>query len=557
MSINPTWESAQRRISAMLHSHYRLVRDVEIVEMPGAPRPVVERPDTVFIAAHLLDSPQEPAPSGSAASTTFQLQQPRLFGGIATELAHHRYSPWRGTVENSTTEPDSQDMAAAVKLDAVRAQARAAADNPACQPMMRTYRSAMTLAPDLDDRALLELALVEGPLRHAGGLAGGTEVDPLMDLLPEILGEQRWALHQELAQELLREPGTNPASMLALGKVWRRIVADTLAAGDLPAGDVDLALDRSMRRSANGGADAIGVWRVKYPPPLRRRPPEVMATTMEEWANILDPDGDVTLGRGDDPGADILPTHRRIVYRDPTPAERDTSHALSVALGKVRYRSPRNTTDATGIPVGRLNTRELVQATAQRTMGVTVTASPWNRPIRESVTQPGLACAIVFDASDSMRVFRDPLASATWAMSHAVATIGGTVTTWGFGGNAFETIRQHTTPTQVPVVVDKGSQSDAGPVALARAAAGARLLAASGARLAMMLTDAALPDGDLRVIEEQFARLENDGVVCVMVKLGALGRKPKLAHGKVVECVSAADLEDVILGEVVDTLASA
>lgn len=556
MSTHPTWESAQRRISAMLHSHYCLVRDVEIVEMPGAPRPVVERPDTVFAAEHLLDSPHEPAPSGSASSMTFQLQQPRLFGGLAAELAHHRYSPWRSTVENSTTKPDPQDMAAAVKLDAVRAQVRAVAASPAIQPMMRAYRRDMPLAPDLDDRALLELALLEGPLRYAGGLTRGAEVDPLMDLLPDVLGETRWTLHQELAQALLREPGTNPASMLALGKVWRGIVADTLAAGDLPGGEIDLALDRSMRRTANGGRDDVGVWRVKYPPPLRRRPPEALATTMEEWANILDPDGDVTLGRGDNPGADILPTHRRIIYRDPTPAERDTSHTLGTALGKVRYRAPRNTTDATGIPVGRLNTRELVQATAQRTMGVTVTASPWNRPVRESVTQPGLACAIVFDASDSMRVFREPLASATWAMSHAVTSVGGTVTTWGFGGNAFETIRQNTTPTQVPVVVDKGSQSTAGPVALARAAAGARLLASGGARLAMVLTDAALPDEDLRVIDEQFARLGDDGVVCVMVKLGALGRMPDLNHGRVIECVSPADLEAVILGEVVDTLAS-
>lgn len=556
MARHQTWDAVTRQLAVMLQSQYGIRRDVEILHLRGVAEPVVERPERLFISDLLIDLPEQAAPTGTVSSLPHQLQQPRLFGGLVSVLAHHRYSPWRAAISNSATEPDRLDMGAALKLDQIRAQARAAADAPAAQVMMRSYRGDVEVPYTADARELLETALLEGPVRAVGGLAAGTEVEPLMDSLPGLMGDALWERHEKLTQALHEEPGSNPAAMLALGEAWRGIVDEALGAGVSTSG-LDSEIARSRRRSANGGARDAEVWRVRFPPPTRRTPSATMATTMEEWANLLDPDGDVTLGRGENPGGDILPTNRRVAYRDATLDERETSHILGRELAKVRYRAPNSTTVATGIPVGRLNTRELVQATAQRTMGIAVTASPWSRPVREPVTQPGLACAIVFDASQSMAPFRAPLASATWAMSHAVATIGGTVTTWGFGGTAFETIRQHTTPTQVPVVVDDGSQSDGCPVALARAAAGARLLEMRGARLAMILTDAALPEKDLEVLDDQFARLSGEGVTCVMVKLGALGRTPDLNHCKIIECVAAADLGDVILGQVVDTLATA
>lgn len=184
-----------------------------------------------------------------------------------------------------------------------------------------------------------------------------------------------------------------------------------------------------------------------------------------------------------------------------------------------------------------------------------MTATPWRKPSRKTVDQPGLSCAVVFDSSATTRMFRKNLESSTWALSHAVATIGGTVSCWGFGGESFETIRPDTTPRQVPVVTDPGSQSSHGPASVARAAAAARLLESSGARVLIVFTDGALPEGDMEIIDEQMQRLGNDGVRCIAVKLGVFGREFPISHGKVISCSSPDDLDTVMLSEVINALA--
>ncbi|MBC2680987.1 hypothetical protein [Corynebacterium anserum] len=110
-----------------------------------------------------------------------------------------------------------------------------------------------------------------------------------------------------------------------------------------------------------------------------------------------------------------------------------------------------------------------------------------------------------------------------WTLSHAVNTIGGTVSAWGFGGESIEVIRPATPPRQVPLVTDNGSQSSHGPVALARAAAAARFLESTEARVMLVLTNGQLPERDLEVMDQRFKRLYADRVRCMLVNRGVYG----------------------------------
>lgn len=224
-------------------------------------------------------------------------------------------------------------------------------------------------------------------------------------------------------------------------------------------------------------------------------------------------------------------------------------------LRDLRYRQPRMVQAPSQIPRGRLDTRQLVQYTAQRTNGTTITATPWRREAREATDQPGLTCALVLDTSLSMGLFRDELLSLNWILAQATTAVGGTISTWGFGGDAFEVIRAGTQPRLVPTVVDTGATSEGSARALANAAADAQLHVAEGTRVAVVVTDAALDAQELVDLDAVFGSLRDTGVHTLLVRVGNQSMSAQTQQAEVVECRWGSDLAPTVTERIISAYA--
>ncbi|MBC6798098.1 hypothetical protein CRD18_10905 (plasmid) [Corynebacterium sp. LK31] len=548
--IHPSWERIiAPSLSATVRSQFGVDRQVSFSSSPLSPDAVTVRHRTINIDPRLLVERHAEAPHGAVTDTATQIRQPMMFGALFAALAPLRFSPWRTDTSLRDAE-DSDAYEAAVFCDQVRAEAEYARFAPMARPLFTSWygHDLHSFAPHYGE-VLCATTMGVG-LRFKAGLVDDRHVGQIPQLLEKIWGDD-FAAIEKLWDDVLTAPDARGDILVECGRRWVELaqrIEDDVLLSELKE---ELALV-GYRCKWNATEDMRAL-RTLFPPVAKKRGRKPAATTMQEWAQLLDPTGDVTSERSTSSAG--LPINRYITYRDANQAEKNLSHRLTLALKKARYRTPRNTTNASSIPSGRLDTRQLVQAAAQRAAGVEMTATPWRKPSRKTVDQPGLSCAVVFDSSATTRMFRKNLESSTWALSHAVATIGGTVSCWGFGGESFETIRPDTTPRQVPVVTDPGSQSSHGPASVARAAAAARLLESSGARVLIVFTDGALPEGDMEIIDEQMQRLENDGVRCIAVKLGVFGREFPISHGKVINCSSPDDLDTAMLSEVINALA--
>lgn len=548
--IHPSWERIiAPSLSATVRSQFGVDCQVSFSASPLSPDAVTVRHRTITIDPRLLVERHAEAPHGAVTDTATQIRQPMMFGALFAALAPLRFSPWRAdTSLRNTTDSDAYEVA--VFCDQVRAEARYARSAPMARPLFTSWygHDLHSFAPHYGE-VLCATTMGVG-LRFKAGLVDDRHVGRIPQLLEKIWGDN-FAAIEKLWDDVLTAPDARGDMLVECGRRWVELaqrIEDDVLLSELKE---ELALV-GYRCKWNATEDMRAL-RTLFPPVVKKRGRKPAATTMQEWAQLLDPTGDVTSERSTSSAG--LPINRYITYRDANQAEKNLSHRLTLALKKARYRTPRNTTNASSVPSGRLDTRQLVQAAAQRAAGVEMTATPWRKPSRKTVDQPGLSCAVVFDSSATTRMFRKNLESSTWALSHAVATIGGTVSCWGFGGESFETIRPDTTPRQVPVVTDPGSQSSHGPASVARAAAAARLLESSGARVLIVFTDGALPEGDMEIIDEQMQRLENDGVRCIAVKLGVFGREFPISHGKVINCSSPDDLDTAMLSEVINALA--
>lgn len=206
-------------------------------------------------------------------------------------------------------------------------------------------------------------------------------------------------------------------------------------------------------------------------------------------------------------------------FRAPTVSERKAREKLRAALRRAADRGVDVTHTAHSAPPGNLDMAALMQRHAQRAIGVTVTAKPWSTRRRTPRPQPELLVGIAADVSPSQDAVTDPVGVAAWLLSTLTRDRGGKVAavTW------------HRTTAALPVgrgdqvpIASTGGDSSGLPEALRALDGLLHLTGSNQARLVVVITDAALPNGDEICGEVQ--RLLDAGVKVMWLISGHYGR---------------------------------
>ena len=111
------------------------------------------------------------------------------------------------------------------------------------------------------------------------------------------------------------------------------------------------------------------------------------------------------------------------ITREPTEAEQAAARRLARALREASAGGRAETTISSATPPGRLRMRQAVAADAQRAAGALPSARPFTRTQRRLVPAPPLSVGIACDVSGSMGSYAGPVASTTWILARATASL--------------------------------------------------------------------------------------------------------------------------------------
>lgn len=182
--------------------------------------------------------------------------------------------------------------------------------------------------------------------------------------------------------------------------------------------------------------------------------------------------------------------------RAPTADDRTFRAALTNRLRQAQIRQTVRTRARAPYPGGRMHGGQLVALAAQIAHGVPVTATPWQRTRFQVQNSPRLTVAIVADTSGSMQPWLGGVETISWALAHAAANLRGRCAAYGFGGFVQQTISPAAPPPAAIPVYEPTESSRGCAATLTMASRNLLLPSATGARLAIVITDSALPEQD-------------------------------------------------------------
>ncbi|MBB2749176.1 UNVERIFIED_ORG: hypothetical protein FHR35_009089 [Microbispora rosea subsp. rosea] len=196
-----------------------------------------------------------------------------------------------------------------------------------------------------------------------------------------------------------------------------------------------------------------------------------------------------------DGGPSTKPTGPIHGFRHPTQAERSAVNTLATHLRRARHRDHRVAMVVSNVPPGRLRMREVMQADAQRRLGLAVTAQPFVRRQRTRVTEPALIMGFAADVSGSMSSTAKALAVSAWVCAQAVRQVEGTAAAIAWGDKLTPLIWPGIPPDQVPLLsADEGTVVLPGAIRALDGALG--LSSGTGARLLVIASDGELAGKD-------------------------------------------------------------
>lgn len=186
-------------------------------------------------------------------------------------------------------------------------------------------------------------------------------------------------------------------------------------------------------------------------------------------------------------------TRHNVTHRKPTAAERKAREVLHKSLRKAADRGIDVRVRKHIAPPGATDMRELVQRSAQRANGLTVTATPWTTTTRRRRPQPTLTVGIAADISPSQDHVTDQVGVTAWMLNALNRDRGGetATVTWHSDAAVLPVGRGDTIP-----VAHTAGMSGGLPEALRALDGILGMTSRNGARLLVVITDAALPNED-------------------------------------------------------------
>jgi hypothetical protein len=405
-------------------------------------------------------------------------------GMMAHETAHSRWSVW--------THPEGVTPAVAATMtmfEELRIEKRAADWTDVARNDLRhcfhwLLRRIVDGDIDTRPRAVAHTwALIFG--RYLASIAALAEVQPIDDVARTALGDDTVDMLREVLEE-----ATNTDSVLRLAELAQEWL-DTLGSDDDEAGvDPPLVLHGGAE---DGSAESGGK------PEGADEPDTELAEVLEQTvAEIADAVEDTPMPEPEDALSDPAEYAAKVfghgkgkdhrssswVSRDPSPALRTEALRFARTLEALSLPSValRHAPDV--LPPGRLRGREAVRQSAERSMGLMSTATPWQRTKRQRTTTKPIIVGCMTDTSGSMREAQEFVADFAWVMATAGQRVGARTAAVTFGSIAEMVTRPQDIPQKVRErtanggreVFDKAAAAMEGVLHLSESANAAKVL---------------------------------------------------------------------------------
>lgn len=291
-------------------------------------------------------------------------------------------------------------------------------------------------------------ALIVG--RYVAGIALLEEVQPIDMAVRTALGDDTVDMMREILDEAVQTE--DPQNRLpGLAKEWLELLH---ADGD-ECPQWSLFLHAGEPQPEDEGSSEMG---------------EVVAAAIEQVAEAVDETGaalpvEPALSNPMEMAPKVFGGHgkgrgsftRNWKTREPTPALRAEAARLSRTLETLSLPSVTLTHIPSEIPPGRLRGREAVRQSAERSMAMMTTATPWERTKRRKALTRPVIVGVMTDVSGSMGWAQKFVADFAWVMAKAGTRVGARCAAATFGDTAEMVVR----PGEVPQLV-RERDSDGG-----------------------------------------------------------------------------------------------
>lgn len=502
----------------------------------------------------------------------------KLTGLVIHEAAHSRWSPWLVAFRKSAREKKISPAVTDVVtlLEELRIERRAVDESGYAKDALRSSFTIITenlVVPESMYTAASIWALVVGR-RHAQVVIDQDiedAVDMIAGVIPESITEELDELMAEAVSLTPEDPLTPDAEdrLVEIATRWVELVGspaggeqpaigdvidssdpgDSPSPGDGEAGDGegkgdgtggDLDEDGTGEGAAPGDGDSKepgGTSLVAghgYSPPGPDDEPVVHITEEDaEWLleameKVTDEvkanaHGAVYGGGGQrtmDPSKSRVWSTRSKRFEATAPSDKVRRQVtdLARALERLSYTAPHVVKVPSSVPPGRLDTRQAVLSSAQRSQGMMSTATPWERKKRKHVQNPPLTIGLMTDVSGSMRWAQNLVAEAAYVFAQATRRVAGRCAAVTFGDKAEAVVAPGELPTHVMVrPANGGSEAfDAGAAALEKVL---HLVdGRPGAKLLVVVSDNHLvASGEPARRDQWLAKMQKAGVAVVWV----------------------------------------
>lgn len=458
-------------------------------------------------------------------------------GAIKHEAFHAKHSHWDMRSAFDALAKDEYD--ALVLMEEGRIEARGLAADPKARVFLRACAMDIVLADTREQLAasgnVRGAAMVVG-LVHArviGGVLDEDEVRPIMDNVESILGAEL----VEALSDLLRtaQAHTNDHSLEDIypaAREWARLVreaAEEAGEGEESGkGEPGEGEPGSEGAPGEGGGSAIlreiieameeaaGVVAINNNDDLADQ------EEGEEWAEEVEERAKRARERHDNsrvsskvfarPKEGGCGSGSRLHERRPaTGSERAAAVTVARSLERAKYRERDLTEIRSIVPPGRLHTRGLVQAAAQRAQGRMVQAEVWQRKVRKHTDEPSLTIGVMVDISGSMGSAMEPMGTTAWVMSEAGRRVQARTAMVYYGSSVFPTLKpgEHLSEVHIYTAPDGTEKFDEAFRALDGSLG---LLHGTGARMLVVVSDGCYTSVELAAAKRWMRRCQEQGV---------------------------------------------
>lgn len=479
----------------------------------------------------------DPEIVGDLRNRSNQYSWAKGIGAIRHEAFHAKHSHWDMEAAHAALAQD--EYAALVLLEEGRIEARGVSADPKARVFLRACAMDIVLADAREQLAgsgtVGGAAMLVG-LVHArviGGILDEYEVRPITDSIESILGTDLVeSLSGLLSAAQAHDNDHNIEDLYPVAREWARLVRE--AKTDAGEGDPDPTSGdpgesaEEGEPSGKGGSSSV----VQDMLDALEEAAETIAIgnnddlldqeESEEWAKEVEDRAKQARERADNykistkvfarPKEGGSASRSRLHQsRPPKSDERAAAVTVARALERAKYRERDLAEIRSILPPGRLHTRGLVQAAAQRAQGRMVQAEVWQRKVRRHTDEPSLTIGVMVDISGSMGSAMEPMATTAWVMSEAGRRVQARTAMVYYGSSVFPTLKpgEHLSEVQVYTAPDGTEKFDE---AFAALDGSLNLLHGDGARLLVVVSDGCYTSVELNKAKDWMRRCQDEGV---------------------------------------------